>query len=48
MSAYADDITVLVTDQGDLQALEALLRTYERASTARVTWEKSEALLCGP
>ena len=48
MSAYADDITVLVKDQGDLRVLEASLRTYERAVTARVTWEKSEALLCGP
>ena len=48
MSAYADDITVLVTDQGDLRVLEPSLKTYERASTARVNWERSEALLCGP
>ena len=48
LSTYAFDMTVPVTDQGDFQVLETLLKTYERASTARVNWEKSEAPLHSP
>ena len=47
VSAYADDIMVIVRDQRDVRALEKCIQFYEQASSARVNWEKSEALLCG-
>ena len=49
MSMNANDITVLVKDQGNLrlQVLKTCLKTYDGVSTARVNWEKSKALLCG-
>ena len=45
MSAYAYDIMVIVRDQRDVLALEKCIQFYEQASSARVNWEKSEALL---
>ncbi len=47
VSAYADDINVLVRDQEDIEVLRQSLATYERASSARVNWGKSEACLMG-
>ncbi|KAL7838010.1 hypothetical protein AOLI_G00264140 [Acnodon oligacanthus] len=38
LSAYADDITVLITAQGDVEVLKRSLEIYERASSARVNW----------
>ena len=46
VSAYADDIMVIVRNQRDVLALEKCIQIYEQASSARVNWEKSEALLC--
>lgn len=46
-SAYADDLTVLVSGGQDLQTLEESLHMYAGASSARVNWSKSEGLLCG-
>lgn len=47
VSAYTDDVSVFITNQGDVQCLQDTLSLYERASTARVNWAKSEALLIG-
>ncbi len=42
MSAYADDITLCISGQNDVMALKARIGQYEKASSARVNWEKSE------
>ena len=47
ISAYADDINILVRDQGDIQELEGSLALYAKATTAKVNWEKSEACVIG-
>lgn len=47
VSAYADDVSVMVKNEKDLQAVVGTLQTYQRASSAKVNWGKSEALLCG-
>ena len=47
VSAYADDVNILVQGQGDIQELEASLVVYEKATTARVNWGKSEACVIG-
>ncbi|TWW77612.1 Transposon TX1 uncharacterized 149 kDa protein ORF 2 [Takifugu flavidus] len=48
VSAYADDINVFVRDQGDVDNLIDSLDLYQEASSAKVNWEKSEALQVGP
>ena len=47
VSAYADDLTVLITGQDDVDSLRSVLVQYERASSAKVNWAKSEGLLLG-
>jgi hypothetical protein len=42
--AYADDG---FCDGQDMQALENSLKVYEGASSAKMNWCKSKALLCG-
>ncbi|XP_041646439.1 DAB adaptor protein 1a [Cheilinus undulatus] len=44
----SDDVNVFVSSQGDVQGLQDTLSLYERATSARVNWAKSEALLIGP
>ena len=41
VSAYADDLTVVLHNQEDLQNLASCIETYGQASSARVNWEKS-------
>ena len=48
VSAYADDINIFVTSQGDEQHLRETLDMFQNASSAQVNWSKSEALLVGP
>ncbi|KAL7851076.1 hypothetical protein AOLI_G00214320 [Acnodon oligacanthus] len=48
VSAYADDVSVFVSNRVDVQELEDCLQTYSAASSAKVNWGKSGALLCGP
>uniref|UniRef100_A0A671WHQ0 Reverse transcriptase domain-containing protein n=1 Tax=Sparus aurata TaxID=8175 RepID=A0A671WHQ0_SPAAU len=48
VSAYADDINIFVTSQEDVQHLRETLDMFQNASSARVNWSKSEALLVGP
>ncbi|KAK7887032.1 hypothetical protein WMY93_026653 [Mugilogobius chulae] len=47
LSAYADDVTAFITDAEDVQTLRHQLELYERASSARVNWQKCEGLLLG-
>ncbi|KAL7838647.1 hypothetical protein AOLI_G00270510 [Acnodon oligacanthus] len=48
VSAYADDVSVFVSNRVDVQELEDCLQTCSAASSAKVNWGKSGALLCGP
>ena len=45
--AYADDITVFVTDPNDIPALVETLQMYEKATGARVNIRKSKAMAVG-
>ncbi|KAK7878010.1 hypothetical protein WMY93_031356, partial [Mugilogobius chulae] len=47
LSAYADDVTAFITDAEDVRTLKHQLELYERASSARVNWQKCEGLLLG-
>ena len=45
--AYADDVTVFLSTQDDVQQFQEAIRTYEAASGARVNTAKSKALALG-
>ena len=47
VSAYADDINVIVRDERDVGFLENSLEIFGRASSAKVNWGKSQALQVG-
>ncbi len=47
VSAYADDVIVMINRQSDIQVLSRLLKTFNGLSSARVNWSKSETLLLG-
>ncbi len=47
VSAYADDITVILGSENDVQVLTDILKIYGNASTTKVNWVKSNALWCG-
>ncbi|CAM2118704.1 unnamed protein product [Caretta caretta] len=47
LSAYADDVLLVVQDPGDLAQLEACQAIYSAASSARVNWVKSSGLAVG-
>lgn len=47
LSAYADDITIIIREQSDIQVLKWTLDCYGKASSAVVNWSKSDALWCG-
>ncbi len=47
MSVYADDVNVIVKGQRDVQELEGSLALNQKSASAKVNWEKSEALLLG-
>jgi hypothetical protein len=47
LSAYADDVTVIIREQNDIQILKGALECYGKASSAVVNWGKCEALWCG-
>lgn len=38
VSAYADDVSVVVKNEQDLQAVVGTLQTYQRASSVKVNW----------
>jgi hypothetical protein len=45
--AYADDVTVILTNQKDAQILQRILTIYEKATGATINWAKSSALPIG-
>ncbi|CAM2119617.1 unnamed protein product [Caretta caretta] len=47
LSAYADDVVLVVQDPGDLVRVEACQAIYSAASSARVSWVKSSGLAVG-
>ncbi|CAM4651461.1 unnamed protein product, partial [Lepidochelys kempii] len=47
LSAYADDVLLVVQDPGDLVRVEACQAIYSAASSARVNWVKSSGLEMG-
>ncbi len=47
LSAYADDVTVLIKNNSDVQCIKNALVCYGKASSAKVNWQKSDALWCG-
>ncbi|CAM5119493.1 unnamed protein product [Natator depressus] len=47
LSAYADNVLLVVQDPGDLARVEACQAIYSAASSARVNWVKSSGLVVG-
>ncbi|CAM4605007.1 unnamed protein product [Caretta caretta] len=47
LSAYADDVLLVVQDPGDLVRVEACQTIFSAASSARVNWVKSSGLAVG-
>ncbi|CAM4542307.1 unnamed protein product, partial [Lepidochelys kempii] len=47
LSAYADDVLLLIQDPSDLARVEACQAIYSSASSARVNWVKSSGLAVG-
>ncbi|CAM2098801.1 unnamed protein product [Caretta caretta] len=47
LSAYADDMLLMVQDSGDVARVEACQAIYSAASSARVNWVKSSGLAVG-
>ncbi|CAM2114048.1 unnamed protein product [Caretta caretta] len=47
LSAYTDDVLLVVQDPGDLARAEACQAIYSAASSARVNWVKSSGLAVG-
>jgi retron-type reverse transcriptase len=45
--AYADDSTVVINNKRDLQILHRLISIYEKATGARINWEKTKGLPIG-
>ncbi|CAM2113357.1 unnamed protein product [Caretta caretta] len=45
LSAYADDVLLVVQDPGDLARVEACQAVYSAASSAQVNWVKSSGLV---
>ena len=47
MSAYADDVIVLVNDQQDINRLTEIVENFGKISSSKVNWSKSSAFLMG-
>ncbi len=47
LSAYADDIIVLIKTQNDVEILTNLTDKYNNLSAAKINWNKSEAVAVG-
>ncbi|CAM2100461.1 unnamed protein product [Caretta caretta] len=47
LSAYANDVLLVVQDPGDLARVEACQAIYSAASSARVNWVKISGLAVG-
>ncbi|KAI4880461.1 hypothetical protein NFI96_009804 [Prochilodus magdalenae] len=47
LSAYADDVMIMVNGQLDVDNLVAAIRDFGKISSAKVNWQKSEAFAVG-
>ncbi len=47
LTAYADDVTIIIKDSDDVKRLISSLNKYQQASSARINWEKCASLLVG-
>lgn len=47
LSAYADDIVIFIKEQSDVSKLTKILSDFMVVSSAKVNWNKSEAILVG-
>lgn len=47
LSAYADDVVVLIKGQNDVNMMLQLLEDFKSVSSAKVNWKKSEAIIVG-
>ncbi|KAK3508573.1 hypothetical protein QTP70_032908, partial [Hemibagrus guttatus] len=47
LSAYTDDLVVMINTQEDVNVLTAILNDFQILSSAKVNWTKSEAILVG-
>lgn len=47
ISAYADDVVVMINGQQDINQLVFIVNDFRKISSAKVNWEKSEALAVG-
>lgn len=47
VSAYADDVSIFIIGQEDIQILCESLDVYEKASSAKVNWGKSNGFIVG-
>ena len=45
--AYADDVSIILTDLKEIRVVKDILHTFERASGAKLNVTKSAALACG-
>ncbi len=47
LTAYADDITVFIRNIDDMAVLTSSLKTFQKATSARINWDKCTSLLLG-
>jgi len=47
VSAYADDVIIIINSQKDIENLVSVVKAFGLISSARVNWEKSDALAIG-
>ncbi len=47
ISAYADDVVIMINGQQDINQLFFIVNDFRKISSAKVNWEKSEALAVG-
>ena len=47
LTAYADDVTVILQSQEDVKLLSQVLQTYQRAASAKINREKCSSFLIG-
>jgi hypothetical protein len=47
LTAYADDVTVILQLQEDVKVLSQVLQTNPRAASAKINWEKCSSFLIG-
>lgn len=47
LSAYADDIVVLINDQEYVNRLIKIVEDFGKISSSKINWSKSSAMLVG-